>query len=249
MVGGMIVPATASASSGLGNVWLSTYDNYEAPRSGCKSYIMKFTAVTYPEDPNDWLDVDWGVSWELQDRNGNWVDSGYTYGEGSMTVEETFSLCSYGTVGGAHKIVGQAEFVDYTSNPNRIELQEKTYATFNVNTAPPPAPPPAKKKKKKMKVAAWAGMGRDWTDRYISIDVDPNRKKYRVKIQKKKRGKWRTVRVAKTRGRHAKRTVKVKTRGRYRVVVPRQHRMKRVKTRSFRVTGKKFTEPNWSSHS
>ena len=62
----------------------------------------------------------------------------------------------------------------------------------------------------------------------LSVDVDPNLKKsnYKIKVHKKKAGKWKTVLNTRTKGPKDRRTINM-SRGRYRVRVPAQFHMLR----------------------
>lgn len=70
----------------------------------------------------------------------------------------------------------------------------------------------------------------------LQVDVNPNKasKNYKFKIQKKVRGKWRTVRVTYTKGRFDKRTVNLR-KGEYRIKVPKQHGVKATTSKAVRL--------------
>lgn len=62
----------------------------------------------------------------------------------------------------------------------------------------------------------------------LLVDVNPNKKykNYRIKVQKKKSGKWRTVKKTRTKGSRDRRIINM-PRGRYRIRVPAQFDMLR----------------------
>lgn len=70
----------------------------------------------------------------------------------------------------------------------------------------------------------------------LRVNVDPNQRawNYRIKIQKRVRGKWKRVKKAYTRGTADKRTIKMR-KGKYRVRVPSQHGLRGAKSNIVRL--------------
>lgn len=70
----------------------------------------------------------------------------------------------------------------------------------------------------------------------LRVDVNPNRSAwdYKIRIQERVHGKWKTKKTTWTKGRKDKRTVNM-SQGKYRVKVPAQHGMKGAKSKSVRL--------------
>lgn len=107
------------------------------------------------------------------------------------------------------------------------------YEVSIADAALPPTPTPTTKPvRKRIKVKTRAIHRRS----KLSINVNPNQRKwnYRIKVQKKIRGRWKTIRVTRTRRAADVRVLNLR-RGRYRVYVPAQRGYRGAISRSVRL--------------